>query len=94
MNIRKFQEQDRDSIIRLWERAFPDDPPRNEPSRVLEAKLAVDDLVFVAEVDGKIIGTCMAGYMRLQCRSGTGTNLVTHTCVTHWDRLFRCFAAK
>ena len=62
MNIRKFQESDKDSLIRLWQAVFSDDPPHNEPSRVIEAKLRVDDLIFVAEASGEIIGASMAGY--------------------------------
>ena len=49
-------------MIDLWRRVFAHDPPHNEPARMLQAKLAVDDLVFVAEAGGSIIGTCMAGY--------------------------------
>ena len=48
MEIRKYIEKDKQSLIELWETVFPDDPPHNEPSKVLVAKLAVDDLVFVA----------------------------------------------
>ncbi len=88
MNIRKFQEKDREPLITLWQRVFPDDPPHNEPAKVISAKLAVDDLIFVAEQNSQIIGACMAGYdghrgwlyavavspdLR---RSGTGTLLV------------------
>ncbi len=62
MNIRKYQEADHNSLIDLWSSVFPDDPPHNEPSVVIDAKLAVDDLIFVAEDDGKIVGACMAGY--------------------------------
>lgn len=62
MNIRKFQERDRDSLISLWKRVFPDDPPHNEPAQVISAKLKVDDLIFVSEHDGQIVGGCMAGY--------------------------------
>ncbi|MFK8021127.1 MAG: GNAT family acetyltransferase [Pseudomonadales bacterium] len=62
MNIRKFKNSDRSGLIRLWSDAFPDDPPHNEPSIVIEAKLAVDDLIFVAEHEGKLVGACMAGY--------------------------------
>lgn len=90
MNIRKFQEDDRSSLIDLWENVFPDDPAHNEPSLVIEAKLAVDDLIFVAELEGKIVGTCMAGYdghrgwlyavaVLPECRrSGVGARLVKH----------------
>ena len=62
MNIRKFQEKDRASLIALWKRVFPDDPPHNEPAKVISAKLAVDDMIFVAEKNSKIFGACMAGY--------------------------------
>jgi ribosomal protein S18 acetylase RimI-like enzyme len=90
MNIRKFQDADRSSLIKLWNTVFPDDPPHNEPSIIIEAKLAVDDLIFVAEYDGKLIGACMAGYdghrgwlyavavLKDQRRSGTGATLVKH----------------
>jgi ribosomal protein S18 acetylase RimI-like enzyme len=62
MNIRKFQEKDRESLISLWKKVFPDDPPHNEPAKVISAKLAVDDLIFVAEQNSQIVGACMAGY--------------------------------
>ena len=62
MKIRKYKPQDRAKLIELWQQVFPDDPPHNEPSSVLDAKLAVDDLIFVAESDDEIIGACMAGY--------------------------------
>lgn len=62
MIIRKFQNSDRSSLIDLWNTVFPDDPPHNEPSVVIDAKLAVDDLLFVAEQEGKLVGACMAGY--------------------------------
>jgi len=90
MRIRKFQEKDRDSLIELWQKVFPDDPPHNEPSIVIEAKLAVDDLIFLTESNNEIIGACMAGYdghrgwlyavavLPEHRRSGTGTQLVKH----------------
>jgi len=62
MIIRKYQAADREKLIALWQQVFPDDPPHNEPAALLEAKLAVDDLIFVAEDKGDIIGACMAGY--------------------------------
>jgi ribosomal protein S18 acetylase RimI-like enzyme len=90
MNIRKFQEADRTSLIELWNTAFPDDPPHNEPSIVIDAKLAVDDLIFIAELEGTLVGACMAGYdgqrgwlyavavLKDQRRSGTGAALVKY----------------
>lgn len=90
MNIRKFQEPDRNRLIALWHAVFPDDPAHNQPSIVIAAKLAVDDLIFVAEQDGKLVGACMAGYdghrgwlyavaVLPKCRrSGTGAALVKY----------------
>jgi ribosomal protein S18 acetylase RimI-like enzyme len=90
MNIRKFQITDQSSLIELWKTVFPDDPPHNEPSAVIEAKLAVDDLIFVAEYEGKLVGACMAGYdghrgwlyavavLKEQRRNGTGEALVKY----------------
>ncbi len=62
MKIRNFQDLDKRPLINLWRTVFPDDPPHNEPSAVIDAKLNVDDLIFVAESEGELIGACMAGY--------------------------------
>ena len=62
MNIRKFMPSDQDDLIALWRRVFPDDPAHNEPAQVLQAKLEVDDLIFVAILDDKLVGACMVGY--------------------------------
>jgi len=62
VNVRKYQTQDRTSLIGLWQQVFPDDPPHNEPAYLIDAKLAVDDLIFVAEAGSEIVGACMAGY--------------------------------
>ena len=91
MKIRKYQEKDRENLIRLWEEAFPDDPPHNKPSKVIAAKLSVDDLIFVAADDEGIAGACIAGYdghrgwlyavavSEDRRRDGIGTSLVKHT---------------
>ena len=62
MLIRKYVKEDLDGLIRHWTESFPDDPPHNEPAKMIQAKLLVDDLIFVAEDDGRILGACMAGY--------------------------------
>lgn len=62
MKIRKYKNDDRNSLISLWENVFPDDPPHNAPSTVIDKKIAVDDLIFVAEDNRKIVGACIAGY--------------------------------
>lgn len=94
MNIRKFQESDRISLIELWKMVFPSDPLHNKPSTVVSAKLAVDDLIFVAEQDGQLIGACMAGYdghrgwlysvavLKEHRRSGSGAALVKYAIQT------------
>ncbi len=50
------------ALISVWETVFPDDPPHNAPNKVIDEKLAVDDLIFVAEHQAKIVGACIAGY--------------------------------
>ena len=62
MVIRKFQDQDKDALINLWDEVFPNPAPHNQPARVIEEKLAVDDLIFVAEENGAILGACQVGY--------------------------------
>jgi len=62
MNIRKYQEKDKNSLVALWQSVFPEDPPHNEPSSVIEQKLSIDDLIFVAEYDSTIVGACIVGY--------------------------------
>ena len=62
MEIRRFRASDRPQLVALWKRAFPHDPPRNEPDRMLDAKLAVDDLIFVAVEEDVVIAATIAGY--------------------------------
>ena len=91
MKIRHYQNGDREALIALWQTVFPDDPPHNAPTEVIDAKLAVDDLIFVAETGTGIVGACMAGYdghrgwlyalAVLETYRGQeiGTNLVEHS---------------
>ena len=62
MNFRKYQKEDRDQLINLWKIVFPDDPPHNEPSKVIDQKRRIADLIFIAENGNKLVGGCMAGY--------------------------------
>lgn len=62
MNIRKYQAKDKSALISLWKNVFPDDPPHNAPAIVIEQKLAVDDLIFVADKGKK---NCRCLYRRL-----------------------------
>ncbi len=62
MKIRAFQESDVDAVIALW-RACDVARPWNDPVRDIERKLAMaDDLLLVGTVDGRVVGTVMAGY--------------------------------
>jgi hypothetical protein len=94
MKIRQFEPQDRNQLIDLWQAVFPDDPAHNEPSMVIDAKLKVDDLIFVAEQKKRLIGACMAGYdghrgwlyavavLEEERRNGTGEALVNKAIET------------
>ncbi|MDJ0779180.1 MAG: GNAT family acetyltransferase [Gammaproteobacteria bacterium] len=62
MPVRRYRDSDRDQLVELWRTVFPDDPPHNEPAAMLDAKLEVDDLLFVAEGENQLDGACMAGY--------------------------------
>ena len=62
MRIRRYTPEDRDQVASLWRRVFPGDPPHNEPSQVIDAKLKVDSLILIAEDAGAIVGAVMAGY--------------------------------
>lgn len=91
MKIRPSTRHDREAIIALWERVFPDNPPHSAPAYNFDAKFAMgDDLLFVATDQGNVIGTAMAGYdghrgwlytvavLPEFRRRGIGTDLVLH----------------
>lgn len=63
MNIRMFQEADAVGVVALWQEVFPNNPPHSQPLPTIRQKLAVQrELFFVAEADGVVTGTIMAGY--------------------------------
>ena len=91
MHVRPCTSHDRASVIALWERVFPDDPPHNAPAKMFDAKLAMrDDMLLVATDADTVIGTAMVGYdghrgwlytvavVPEHRRRGTGTALVRH----------------
>ena len=54
---------DRSQVVALWNAVFGYEAAHNSPGLAIDRKLAVqDDLFLVALVDGKVIGTTMAGY--------------------------------
>ena len=87
--IRAFADADRAAVILLWAEVFPNDPPHNVSTDMIDVKLRVQpELFLVAFFDGALVGTVMAGFdgvrgwlHRLAVRSsarrrGVGTSLV------------------
>jgi ribosomal protein S18 acetylase RimI-like enzyme len=63
LEIRPFRESDEASVVALWHAVFPDDPPWNEPTLVVQRKLAVQrDLFLVAIRRDRLVGTALAGF--------------------------------
>ena len=61
-SIRPFEASDTESVVMLW-RVCGLVVPQNDPHRDIARKVENSpELFFVAEVDGQIVGTCMAGY--------------------------------
>lgn len=66
-NIERYVSEDKDALVQFWQTVFPDEPAHNAPKQMLEDKLQVDDLIFIAKegrADGaaQIVGACMVGY--------------------------------
>jgi ribosomal protein S18 acetylase RimI-like enzyme len=62
MQIGTFSEQDEEEVIALWGRCELL-RPWNDPRRDIARKLLVQrELFLVGKIDGKIVGTVMAGY--------------------------------
>jgi ribosomal protein S18 acetylase RimI-like enzyme len=62
MEIRAYREEDEAAVAALWRQAFAYTPPWNAPEEDIQRKLAVQpELFFVAELDGQVVGTAMAG---------------------------------
>jgi ribosomal protein S18 acetylase RimI-like enzyme len=61
--VRVFEDSDTAAVADLWRRVFPGGPSWNHPESDIKRKLAVQrELFYVAEVDGRLVGTAMAGY--------------------------------
>ena len=62
ISIRPYTEEDRESVIKLWDKVFPGAPPHNNPARDLRTRREVPpELFLVAIRDSEIVGTVMAG---------------------------------
>lgn len=67
MDIREVEERDVEAVVALWRSVFPEyaDPahPHRDARVNVERKLAFGDRLFwLAERDGALVGTAMAGY--------------------------------
>jgi ribosomal protein S18 acetylase RimI-like enzyme len=63
MEIRQYEAADFDGLKRLWEEAFPNDPPWNRAEVAIPAKIAFQPELLFIGVDGDaVIGSVMAGY--------------------------------
>jgi len=91
MLIRTFRDADSAAVTALWGEVFASERPHNDAPRIFAEKSAVQpELFFVAELDGAVVGTALAGSdghrgwlyrvavnPRVQGR-GIGTALVRH----------------
>lgn len=93
----------RQEVIAIWTRVFGYQTAHNEPSLAIDRKCAVgDDRIYVATIDGAVIGTILAGYdghrgwlyslavLPEHRRHGVGTALVRHA----EEALARCDCLK
>ncbi|MGE4423891.1 MAG: GNAT family acetyltransferase [Pseudodesulfovibrio sp.] len=52
----------RERVMALWREIFGYPAAYNDPAFAIDRKIAVDDLFWVAEDGGEVLGTIMAGY--------------------------------
>ena len=63
MKLREFRQEDSAAVASLWRLVFPDAPSHNLPEEDIRRKLFVQpELFIVAEEEGRVVGTTMAGY--------------------------------
>ncbi len=62
-SVRAYRGEDHDAVVRLWRTVFPNAPARNDPVLDIRRKAEVQpELFLVAELEGAVVGTCMAGF--------------------------------
>ena len=62
MNIRLYESSDRKQVVALWANTFGYGGPHNDPDWSLDAKLAADGRILVAEATDVVHGSVMVGY--------------------------------
>ena len=66
LRIRQFEARDEEEVRRLWLEAFPNDPPRNEPSSVIRRKLGTQrELFLVGESNGVVVATLLGEHLEV-----------------------------
>ncbi len=62
-SVRAYRPADHAALVVLWDRVFPDDPPRNAPAAMIERKLQTQpELLLVGEAGQTITGAVIAGF--------------------------------
>jgi ribosomal protein S18 acetylase RimI-like enzyme len=63
LQVRTYRDSDRPEVVALWNTVFGYEGAYNDPDVSIRRKLnAQPDLLFVADLDGHVVGTIMAGY--------------------------------
>jgi ribosomal protein S18 acetylase RimI-like enzyme len=61
--VRTYEPGDQPALTALWRGVFRGDPPWNDPTLVIQRKLATQpELLLVADVAGTVAGAVIAGY--------------------------------
>lgn len=62
-DIRPYDEADESAVVALWSEVFAYTAPHNHPLNLIRQKRAYEQtLFFVAQIDGRLVGTVMGGY--------------------------------
>lgn len=63
MHIRPYRDADQAAVVALWNESLPPNAPHNDPASSIRRKREYEqDLFFVAEVNGEVVGAVMGGY--------------------------------
>jgi ribosomal protein S18 acetylase RimI-like enzyme len=62
-DIRPYDAADESAVVALWSEVFAYAAPHNQPRDLIRQKRAYEHaLFFVAQIDGRLVGTVMGGY--------------------------------
>ena len=63
MVVRPYKESDAAEVAAIWREVFPNNPWWNVPEEDIKRKLKIQrELFLIAELDGSVVGTAMAGF--------------------------------